>query len=395
MKNNKKILYVVNHVAFFVSHRLPIALAARELGYSIELLIGQAGSQLMEEEAIKKIEQVGISYKRVSFSSASINPFLECIGLLQLLIEVKKVRPSLVHCISPKGILYGGIVARIMGIKSVVISISGMGFAFTQKKNSNRFRFFISTIYSCFFKYVLKHPNLRIIVQNEDDRKAIISFGNLELSKVILVPGSGVELKKFIDSKIEEKSPIVLFPARMLWDKGVKEFLDAAKNLKPLMPEWRFVLAGAADYKNPTCVPKSYLEQLNRENIIDWVGYIENIQPYFAKASIVCLPSYREGLPKSLLEGAAAGCAIVTTDAIGCREAILPNITGFLVPIANSDALTNALKILMSNRELREQFGRGGRELAVNKFSLETVVGENIKIYEELFVEDNEYTKKN
>lgn len=211
-------------------------------------------------------------------------------------------------------------------------------------------------------------------------------MGNLNPSKVILIPGSGVELQRYLHFTIEEKCPIVLLPARMLWDKGVQEFVDAAKNLKQLMPEWRFILAGAADYDNPTCVPKSLLEQFNRENIIEWVGHLENIDPYFAKASIVCLPSYREGMPKSLLEGAAAGCAIVTTYAVGCREAILPNVTGFLVPIANSNELTRALHTLMNNRELREQFGRSGRELAISKFSLNAVINANLAIYREMII---------
>jgi glycosyltransferase involved in cell wall biosynthesis len=261
-----------------------------------------------------------------------------------------------------------------------------MGFAFTKNDTSNRLRFLISAIYSYLLTFVLNHPSLRVIVQNEDDFHSIISIGNLDPSKVILIPGSGVELQKFLHFKIEEKFPIVLLPARILWDKGVQEFIDAAKNLKLLMPEWRFILAGAADYNNPTCVPKSLLEELNTKNIIEWVGHLENIEPYFAKASIVCLPSYREGMPKCLLEGAAAGCAIVTTDAVGCREAILPDITGYLVPIANSNALTNALHTLMNNRELREQFGRSGRELAINKFSLNVVVNENLEIYREMLI---------
>jgi glycosyltransferase involved in cell wall biosynthesis len=170
----------------------------------------------------------------------------------------------------------------------------------------------------------------------------------------------------------------------MLWDKGVGEFIEVAKQLKELMPEWRFILAGAADYQNPTSVPIKLLEQLNAKQIIEWVGHVENITPFFGEASIVCLPSYREGMPKCLLEGAAAGCAIVTTDAIGCREAILPGKSGLLVPVRDSQALKNALYRLMCNQELRESFGSSGRELAINKFGLDAVIKSTITIYKSL-----------
>ena len=153
----------------------------------------------------------------------------------------------------------------------------------------------------------------------------------------------------------------------MLWDKGVGEFIEAARQLKSLMPKWRFILAGAADYQNPSSIPIELLEELSAKQIIEWVGHVDDMIPYYSEASIVCLPSYREGMPKCLLEGAAAGCAIVTTDAVGCREAILPDVSGLLVPVRDSEALKNALFLLMNNKDLREGFGCSGRELAIDK----------------------------
>jgi glycosyltransferase involved in cell wall biosynthesis len=170
----------------------------------------------------------------------------------------------------------------------------------------------------------------------------------------------------------------------MVWDKGIGEFIEAARILKTLMPEWRFILAGAADYKNPTSIPLRFLEDLNSESIVEWVGYVGDMTPYFAQASIVCLPSYREGMPKSLLEGAAAGCATVTSDAVGCREAIIPEVTGLLVPIRDSENLKNALQMLMEDRELRESFGRAGRNLAINQFGLDSVIKRTLSIYGEI-----------
>jgi glycosyltransferase involved in cell wall biosynthesis len=383
MKSKARILYVVNHAAFFVSHRLPIALAARDQGFSIDLITGQAGSLSMEALATEKLKEERLFCDRVSFSSAGFNPVTELIGLIQLIKKVNKIQPEIIHCISPKGIIYGGLAARFAKKKNLVLAISGMGFAFTQGKSPSQFRSLLSKIYTLTFAFILSHPNLRVIVQNDDDRRFVINMG-LDSNKIILIPGSGVELEKLVNLEIEAKAPIVLLPARMLWDKGVGEFIEAAKQLKGLMPKWRFILAGAADYQNPTSIPIELLKELSAKQIIEWVGHVDDMIPYYSEASIVCLPSYREGMPKCLLEGAAAGCAIVTTDTVGCREAILPDTSGLLIPVRDSDALKNALFLLMNNRDLRESFGRSGRELAIDKFGLDTVIKRTLSIYGDL-----------
>lgn len=383
MKSKGKILYVVNHAAFFVSHRLPIALVARDQGFSIDLITGQAGSPSMEILATAKLKEVRICHKRVSFSSSGLNPITELMGLIQLINVVNKIKPDIIHCISPKGIIYGGLAARFAKVKNLILAISGMGFAFTQRDSSNQFRNFLSKIYNLIFAFILKHPSVRVIVQNDDDRLTVIKMG-FDSNKIVLIPGSGVELEKLVNLEIESKAPLVLLPARMLWDKGVGEFIEAARQLKSLEPQWRFILAGAADYQNPTRVPVGLLEELSAKQIIEWVGHVDNIIPYYSEASIVCLPSYREGMPKCLLEAAAAGCAVVTTDTVGCREAILPDVTGFLVPVGDVEELKNALYLLMDNKDLREKFGRSGRELAINKFGLDLVIKSTLSIYTDL-----------
>ncbi len=383
MKDKVKILYVVNHAAFFVSHRLPIALAARDQGFSIDLITGQAGSPSMEVLATAKLKEARLSHERVSFSSGGLNLITELIGLIQLIKKVNKMQPDIIHCISPKGIIYGGLAARFTKAKNLILAISGMGFAFTQGNYLSKFRNLLSKIYNLIFSFILKHPNVRVIVQNNDDRRIVIKKG-LDSNKIVLIPGSGVELEKFVNSEIEAKAPIILFPARMLWDKGVEEFIEAAKQLKSLMPKWRFIMAGAADYQNPTSVPISLLEELNIKKIVEWVGHVDDMTPYFSEASIVCLPSYREGMPKCLMEAAAAGCAVVTTDTVGCREAVLPDISGFLVPVRDSEALKNMLYLLMNNRNLREGFGRSGRELAIDRFGLDAVIKSTLSIYRNL-----------
>lgn len=383
MKSKAKILYVVNHAAFFVSHRLPIALAARDQGFSINLVTGQAGSPSMEVLATAKLKEARLCHERVSFSSSGLNLVTELIGLIQLIKKVNKIEPEIIHCISPKGILYGGLAARFTKTKNLVLAISGMGFAFTQGNSSTQFRSFLSKIYTLIFAFILKHPSVRVIVQNNDDRRTVIKMG-LDSNKIVLIPGSGVQLDKLVNLEIEAKAPIVLLPARMLWDKGVGEFIEAARQLRSLMPKWRFILAGAADYQNPTSIPIGLLKELSAKQIIEWVGHVDDMIPYYSEASIVCLPSYREGMPKCLLEGAAAGCAIVTTDAVGCREAILPDVSGLLVPVRDSESLKHALFLLMNNKDLREGFGRSGRELAIDRFGLDAVIKSTFAIYRDL-----------
>jgi glycosyltransferase involved in cell wall biosynthesis len=384
MKNEARITYVVNNAAFFVSHRLPIAVEAIRKGYLVNLIFGKPGSLTMEGDALKELSEKNIPYHELNFKSSGVNPIHELFGLYQLFRLIGKNKPDLLHCISPKGILYGGIIAKLFQPKGLVIALSGMGFAFTKAQHSNFSRFVISRIYKVLFKFLLSHKNLRVIVQNTDDRNLIRELAGLKSEKIILIGGSGVNLEKYIYTSIESKQPIVLLPGRMLWDKGIKEFVAAAKAIKKVYPQWRFILAGAADYKNPSSIPISFLKQLNTEGLVEWVGYKHNIEEYFGIASIVCLPSYREGMPKCLLEGAAAGCAIVTTDTVGCREAIIAERTGILVPSEDSDSLTLALLKLIGNKSLRENFGRAGRKLAISRYGIDNVIAETLKIYGDL-----------
>ena len=382
----RKILYVVNHAAFFVSHRLPLALAARESGYDVELITGQPGSVSMEEPAVVALEAARIKHSRVAFGSASINPFIELYGLVQLIRRIALSRPDLVHCASPKGLLYGGIAARLCRVSALVLAVSGMGYAFTDASRRTLLRTAIGKLYRQFVGYAMNHRNCTIIVQNLDDRSSLLSSGRARKESVELIPGSGVRLDDFLDAQIELKSSFVLLPARMLFDKGVLEFVEAVQLIKHLVPGWRFVLAGAADYRNPTAIPQESLVEWQTEGIVEWLGHVEQIAPYFRDASIVCLPSYREGMPKVLLEAAAAGCAIVTTDAVGCREAIVPGQTGELVPVRNSQSLADTLLALIRDRGRRERYGKAGRELAIAKYSIDAVVVKTNQIYEKLLL---------
>ncbi|WP_334120260.1 glycosyltransferase family 4 protein [Limnobacter sp.] len=382
---NRKIAYIVNHVAFFVSHRLPLAIGAKSAGFDVALFTGQPGSDLMEGEAVKKLAEEYIPHKRAIFRSSGLNPLIELLGLLQIVIFLLKFRPDIVHCASPKGVLYGGIAARICRVPGLVLAVSGMGYAYTKGSEKRWTRICIRQIYGFLAKLAFSHQNLKVIVQNKDDYLSLINSKLVKKSSLTLIPGSGVDLSLFNNCLPDKKKHIVLLPARMLKDKGVSEFVSAARKIRIIEPEWRFVLAGAADYKNPSSISQTDLRNWQIEGIVEWIGHVDNMVPWFRDAALVCLPSYREGMPKSLLEAAAACCAIVTTDVVGCREAIEPAVTGDLVPAHDIDALTETLLLLIQDKSRRQTYGKNGRERALRLYSIHSVVNQTTQIYKGLF----------
>lgn len=377
-----RIAFVVNHAAFFVSHRLALATGARALGYHVALFTGQAGSDVMEKPAEKRLAEERMQHTRLLFSSSGINPFFELYGLCQLIFNLYKFRPNIIHCASPKGVIYGGIAARIIKSPGLVLAISGMGYIFTESSSSSIKKRILKRVYLLLLYFVFRHPNVNIIVQNRDDYDDIVSKGIVENSNLTIINGSGVDLSLFEPVDVEVKHNIVLLPARMLKDKGVEEFVNAVRIIRSDAKGWRFVLAGAAGYDNPTAISNQTVESWVREGLVEWVGHIEDMAPLFTDAAIVCLPSYREGMPKVLLEAAAAGCAVVTTDVIGCREAIEPGTTGDLVPPRDHNALAAVLKSLILDQDRRKKYGLNGEKRAKEHFSIIAVVHNTMIIYD-------------
>lgn len=380
----KRIAYVVNHAAFFVSHRLPLVHGARQEGFDICLLTGQAGSKEMEQSAVMQLRSAGVVHRRAAFRSSGMNPLIELLGILQLACFILWFRPDIVHCASPKGVLYGGLVARICRVRGLVLAISGMGYAYTVGTERSVVRSLVRRVYDALAGFAFHHPNVRVIVQNQDDRQAVINKGLTHASSLYLIPGSGVDLSLFEGCSAINKSSIVLLPARMLKDKGIEEFVKAARLVKAVAPDWRFVLAGAAGYDNPSSIGETQLHAWQAEGCVEWLGHVNDMTPLFRESAIVCLPSYREGMPKALLEAAAAGCAVVTTDVTGCREAIEPGVTGDLVPVRDSNGLADVILSLIKDKSRRQAYGTKGQERARTLFSVDSVITQTINIYKEL-----------
>lgn len=368
------ILFVVNAPEFFLSHRFPLAVAAQKLGYKVHVATAEGAD-------VERIQAQGFIHHVVPFARSGQNPLNELGTLLCLVKLFRRVKPSLVHLITIKPVLYGGIAARLAGIKCVVSAVSGLGTIFLAESATARLRrWFITRLYRSAFKQV----HLAVIFQNPDDRDVLLTLKALMPEQVRMIRGSGVALSDYPCVLEPEGKPTVVMAARLLRDKGVLEFVEAARLLKQrsILVEMRLI--GSPDPGNPTSVTQEELEQWAAEGIISLLGFRRDIAEQYANANIVCLPSYREGLPKSLVEAAACGRAVITTDVPGCRDAITPDETGLLVPVKDAVALANAIEELLNDTELRKRMGQSGRALAEEAFAIEKIVQQHMDIYQEL-----------
>jgi len=369
-----KICYVVNNPAYFVSHRLPIGLAL--LAQDNEVYVIAPG------ECPTELSEAGFKYHSVEMSRKGMNPFAELSTIFSLRSLFKEIKPDLVHLVTIKPYLYGGIAARLAGVPAVVSAVAGLGILFSGKGINYKL---LRTILFPMYRYAFGHKNLVAIFQNPQDRDLLVDWGVLDFNKAGMIRGAGVDLLVYPYLPEPDGVPIISFAARLLKDKGVIEFVEASRVLKFRGVEARFWLIGNPDPGNSNTVTQSQLDEWQRSGLIECLGYRTDIAVLFSQSNIVTLPSfYGEGLPKVLIEAAACGRAVVTTDHPGCRDAIEPNKTGVLVPVRNAEALADAIQDLIENPEKRETMGKAGRELAENVFDVNKVVEQHLDIYNEL-----------
>jgi glycosyltransferase involved in cell wall biosynthesis len=375
----KKLLFVVNVDWFFLSHRLPIALAAQKQGFEIHIATSVT-------TRLPELMQYGFSVHELKLDRSSAGIIAAIRTLVSIWKVFKSIKPDLVHLITIKPVLLGGIAARMAGISSVVVAISGLGFVFVDKGVMSRVRLLLV---AWIYRIALSHHNLKVIFQNDEDKSRLTGITFLSEAKTTMIRGSGVDLIEFAPQPTNHNERIVLLAARLLLDKGVSEFVEAARILRPLYScsntAVRFVLVGEPDTANPTSVTPAQLKAWVHEGAIENWGHRKNMPDVLSAASIVTLPSYYgEGLPKVLIEAAACGRAVVTTDHPGCRDAIEPGLSGFLVPVRNAQALAKAIKYLLDNPVKCESMGLAGRDLAERVFDVKQVVASHLQIYEEL-----------
>lgn len=369
------ILIVVNTPEFFLSHRLPLAVAAKGRGYDVHVATADGRD-------IETIKAQGFVHHIVPFTRSGQNPARELSTLLSLVSLFRRIKPSLVHLITIKPVLYGGIAARVSNVKSVVSAVSGLGTVFLAESVAARFRRWLVTR---LYRAAFKQNRLAVIFQNPDDRDFFYRQRVVNSEQVRMIRGSGVDLTAYPYVSEPQGKPIVVMAARLLKDKGVLEFVEAAKALKVRGVKVEMRLIGSPDSGNPNSVTQQQMDCWANDSCVSLLGYRNDIAEQYSAANIVCLPSYYgEGLPKSLVEAAACGRAVITTDHPGCRDAIVPDTTGLLVPVKDTASLADAIQRLIEDSVLRNQMGKAGRELAEEVFAIEKIVEQHMDIYREL-----------
>jgi glycosyltransferase involved in cell wall biosynthesis len=378
MGGRPKLLFVINDPAFFISHRLPIARAAKEHGLEVHVAAPN-------EDCVRRIEDEGFVFHSIRLSKHGTSLIGEIRTFLVVYKLFRRTKPSLVHLVTIKPVLYGGVAARLAGVPALVSAVTGLGILFVS--NSKRYRL-LRLCAKLIYRIAFGHKNQAVIFQNPDDRFFCVESAIVAENKTVLIKGSGVDMQHFSPGSSREGVPLVLLAGRMLWEKGVGDFVEAARLIKGYGVAARFVLVGSSVFWNSSSVGDDQLKDWHEEGVIEWWGQRADMAEVFSQTDVVCLPSaYGEGVPKFLIEAAACGKPIVTTDTPGCREIVQDGMNGILVPVKNPKAVAKAIGRLLNDPELREQMGRRGRAIAVDGFDVERVVRETLSVYRQLLAE--------
>lgn len=366
-----RLLFVVNADWFFLSHRLPLALAAMEAGFEVHLATAIT-------DRAKEIEGYGIKLHPLSIDRRSANPMEAGKLLISLYFLIRTLSPAVVHLVTIKPVLFGGLAARLARVPRVIAAISGLGFVFTARGGRAHLR---RLLVSSLYRLALSRKKVRVIFQNGDDQVILQRYAGIRDSQVVRIRGSGVDLSAWPVRALPDTPPIVMMASRLLKDKGVLEFVESARLLRGYKSA-RFVLVGGIDAGNPTSLRREELEAWVEEGVIEWWGVRNDMPVVLPMAHIVVLPSYREGLPKGLVEAAACGRAVVTTDVPGCKDAIDPGVSGLLVEVRNPEALAAGIKTLLDDIQLLTSMGAAGRRLAEESFDIRGVIVQHLLLYQ-------------
>ena len=369
---SKRLLFLVNDAGFLVSHRLPLALGARDHGFDVHVATAPGS-------AVAIIESHGIPHHSLPLTRSGRNPWLEVRGFLGIVRLIRHLRPDIVHLVTVKPVLYGGIAARLLRVPAVVVAISGLGHVFVADDLPTRL---LRRLVTAAYRLALRRPRLKVIFQNTSDRDVLMRLGAVAQGATVMVRGSGVDLREYRWTPEPQGIPVVTFAARLLRPKGVYEFVAAAELLRAMGVAARFQLVGDADPGNTSSVTAEELARWRSDGVVEVLGYRTDIASIFSASNLVVLPSYYgEGLPKVLVEAAACGRAVVTTDRPGCRDAVDPGRTAVLIPPRDVPALTRAIAELLADPARRQEMGAAGRALAEREYGIERIVARHLDIY--------------
>jgi glycosyltransferase involved in cell wall biosynthesis len=370
-----KILFLYADDTYFWRNRLGLASAAKDQGFEV-VMMAPIGNYRSE------IEKEGVRVIPWNLSRRSMNPLRELRSFLEVIHIYRRERPDIVQHETLKAIMHGGMASHLTGRIPSINVICGLGSIFTRSDlKMGIIRRVVLRILSAIFN----SPSAQVVFQNDNNRDLLLKTRTIRAEQAHVTPGTGVGVDRFTPQPEPEGTPIVLLPSRMLWEKGVGEFVAAAKDLREKGVLGRFVLVGAPDPDNPGCISEDQLLSWDRSGIVEWWRHRDDMPTVYSQATLICLPSYYgEGLPNVLAEAGASGRAVVTTDVPGCRQAVSHEVNGLLVPARNSKALSAAIQRLLDDTELRRQLGSMGRERAVREFSHAAIVHSMLGIYRDL-----------
>jgi glycosyltransferase involved in cell wall biosynthesis len=372
-----KCILFANTDWYLYNFRRSLAAALRERGHEV-LLVSPPGPYG------EKLRTLGFRWIAAPMERASLNPLRELALLGWLWRLMRRERPDVVHGFTIKCAIYGALVGRLVGAGRIN-AVAGMGYVFTSEALRARL---LRPAVRALMRVALGGKRARLILQNPDDVRFFERAGITPPEQVRLIPGSGVDCSRFVaarEERIADKGPFrVVLAARLLWDKGLAEFVEAARMLKVENRSLQFLLAGVPDYGNPAAVPENTIQAWQAEGLVQWLGHVSDMPDLLARADIVVLPSYREGLPKTLIEAAACGRPLITTDVPGCREVVTDGVNGLLVPLRDAKALASAISRLQDDPWLARRLGLAAREKALAEFDERIVIARTLAVYAEL-----------
>lgn len=369
----RTVLYLVTEDWYFWSHRLPFARAARDAGARVIVASRMAGHR-------DRILAEGFDAVDIPFDRSGLNPVRDLETLRAVLALYRRVRPDLVHHVALKPVLYGGIAAALAKVPAVINAMAGLGFLFIADGLKVRA---IRPIVEWSFRKMGNRRNTTLIVQNGDDADLFANRIGVARNHIRIIRGSGVDIDRFAPGPEPDGVPVAVCVSRMLWDKGIGELIEAARTLQQRGVQIRIRLVGPTD-ANPASIPVATLKSWQDSGLVEVVGPSDDIPGAYRDAHIAVLPSYREGLPKSLLEGAACGRPVVATDVPGCREICRDGETGLRVPLKSVTPLADALQRLAEDPALRRKLGASARQAVEREFAEAIVVKETMALYKEV-----------
>jgi glycosyltransferase involved in cell wall biosynthesis len=370
----RKLLFLVTEDWYFMSHRLPLALAARDAGYEVVVATRLSSHCAAMEASGLRV----VPLKHMKRSSADIFDELKCLSEIYAII--RREQPTVLHAVAIKPVIYAAICGCLLKVPRPVAALGGLGSIFSDSGVKARlFRPLVKAL----FRLLLNRANTKVILQNAHDLDVMTRECGVRQENVVLVRGAGVDTDQYSERPIPGGVPIVMLASRMIWPKGIQEFVDAAAKLKQKM-DVRFVLVGKPDVENSASVPESLLRKWNEDGDVEWWGHQGDMVGTLGQATLVCLPTYYgEGVPKILLEAMSLGRPIITTDMPGCRELVEDGRAGAIVERRSAVSLANAIEAFLADPERLSAVGHAARELVVTEYTVEQVADRTLRVYGE------------